>query len=262
MKRYFTLWLVQLRASLQTSLQYRVDFVVSGAMSLFWLVWQIMPAWMVWRLRPTVAGWTMPEAALVLAWFIFLRGILEGAVQPSILATVEHIRKGTLDFVLIKPADAQFLVSTTKLEPWHVLDLFSGVAVAIFALSRLHHTPHASEIAVAFVLTLASAAMLYAFSILVVSAAFWVVRLDNLIYLFNSVFDAARWPMAVFTGFWRILFTFIIPIIVMTSYPAMALTGALRLRTAAFAVLGAITFVAISRMLWKRAIGHYTSASS
>jgi ABC-2 type transport system permease protein len=27
---------------------------------------------------------------------------------------MDHIRKGTLDFVLLKPADAQFLVSTAR----------------------------------------------------------------------------------------------------------------------------------------------------
>ena len=45
-----------------------------------------------------------------------------------------------------------------------------------------------------------AAALLYALAILVISAAFYVVRLDNLIYLFNSVFDAARWPASVFRG--------------------------------------------------------------
>ena len=49
--------------------------------------------------------------------------ILEGAVSPSLTAVVEHIRKGTLDFVLLKPADAQFLVSTAKFEPWRVVDV-------------------------------------------------------------------------------------------------------------------------------------------
>ena len=35
---------------------------------------------------------------------------------PSLGNVVEHIRKGTLDFVLLKPADAQFLVSTSRFE--------------------------------------------------------------------------------------------------------------------------------------------------
>ena len=54
-----------------------------------------------------------------------------------------------------------------------------------------------------------------------------MVRLDNLIYLFNSVFDAARWPASVFRGVWRIVFTFVVPLALMTTYPALALLGRL-----------------------------------
>ena len=39
-----------------------------------------------------------------------------------------------------------------------------------------------------------SALLLYSLWILTVSAAFYVVKVDNLTYFFSSIFDAARWP--------------------------------------------------------------------
>jgi ABC-2 type transport system permease protein len=260
--RYARLFWVQLRASLQVALQYRVDFVVGGIMALFWLVWNLAPMLVVWRHRPTVAGWRFPEALLVAAWFTLLRALLEGAVQPSLLAVVEHIRKGTLDFVLIKPADAQFLVSTAKFEVTHLFDALGALWLVSHALGRIGRLPSAANVVAALALTVASAALLYALSILVVSAAFYVVRLDNLIYLFNSVFDAARWPATVFRGLWRILFTYVIPLALMTTYPALALLDRLTLPTALAALGGTAAFVSVARLLWLRAIGHYTSASS
>ena len=89
-----------------------------------------------------------------------------------------------------------------------------------------------------------------------------MVRLDNLIYLFNSIFDAARWPSSVFRGFWRILFTFVVPLALMTTYPALALLGRLDGATAFRAAAGALLFVFAARLVWRRAIGHYRSASS
>ena len=47
---------------------------------------------------------------------------------------------------------------------------------------------------------------------LVVSASFWVVRIDNLSYLLSSVFDAARWPVTVFPRVLQIIFTFVFPL--------------------------------------------------
>ena len=41
--RYLRLLGVQLRASLATSMQYRVDFLIEGAMSIWWLGWNLVP---------------------------------------------------------------------------------------------------------------------------------------------------------------------------------------------------------------------------
>ena len=109
---------------------------------------------------------------------------------------------------------------------------------------------------------LASVLVLYSLWMLVISAAFWVVRLDNLTFMFSAVFDAARWPIQVFRGFWRFLFTFILPLAVMTTFPAMALLGTLSTRTAALSLAGAIAFCALARGVWLIAISRYTSASS
>lgn len=262
MMRYARLFGVQLRASLQVTLQYRAEFVVAIFVTAFYVFWNVVPMFVLWAQRPSIAGWSLAEAALVTAWFTFLRAILDGAVQPSLQAVVEHIRKGTLDFVLLKPADTQFLVSTAKFEVFNLVDAAAAVGLAAWALHRLHRAPSPAQVATALVLTVAAAAILYALAILVIAAAFYVVRLDNLIYLFNSVFDAARWPASVFRGVWRVLFTFVVPLALMTTYPALALLGRLEATVALRALGGAALFAAVARAVWKRSIGHYRSASS
>ena len=262
MMRYLRLFGVQLRASVQVTMQYRAEFLFGCVITLFYVFWNVVPMFVLWAQRPTIAGWSLEEAALVTAWFTFLRAILDGAVQPSLQAVVEHIRKGTLDFVLLKPADAQFLVSTARFEVMNFVDALAAIGLAAWALARLHHVPSLGELATALLLTVAAAALLYALAILVIAAAFYVVRLDNLIYLFNSVFDAARWPASVFRGIWRVLFTFVVPLALMTTYPALALLGRLAPLTAVSALGGAALFFGLSRVVWRRAIGHYRSASS
>ncbi len=262
MRRYAQILGVLLRASLQTAIAYRADFVVGGVMALFWISWNLVPSVVAWNARPTVAGWSFPEALVVIALFVMLKGMLEGAISPSLLAVVEHIRKGTLDFILVKPADAQFLVSTAKFNLWRVVDVMGGFALLLYAFTRLGRWPAASEILAGLMLLVGAVAVLYSLSVLVVSTAFWVVKVDNLAYLFNSIFDAARWPATVFRGFWRMLFTFVIPLALMTTYPALALIGKLSFSTAAMAFGGAALFACVARLVWLRALGRYTSASS
>jgi ABC-2 type transport system permease protein len=104
--------------------------------------------------------------------------------------------------------------------------------------------------------------VLYALWILVVSASFWVVKVDNLSYLFGSLFDAGRWPIAIFRGVLWFTFTFVFPLALMTSYPAMALLERLPASTALAALGGGLAFASVARWVWRRALGFYTSASS
>ena len=263
MLRYLRLLGIQLRASATVAMQYRLDFLVQGALALFWTSWSLVPILVVFGNRTAVGGWSFEEALVVIGWFMVMKGILEGAVNPSLAAVVDHIRKGTLDFVLLKPADAQFLVSTQKFQPWRVADAIAGLVVFAVAFRRLGRWPDPAHVAAAVLMLGCAALILYSVWILVVSAAFFVVKVDNLSFLFVSIFDAARWPADVFRGILGLVFTWVVPLAIMTTFPARALLGkGFGPRAAATALLGAVLFAAFSRAIWLRSIGRYTSASS
>lgn len=260
--RYLVLLGVALRRSITLGAQYRSDFVVGALMSIVWTALGIVPLWSAFRGRPPVGGWSFDEALVVVGWFTLLKGVLEGAVNPSLVQVVDHIRQGTLDFVLLKPADAQFLVSTAKLEPFRVVDVAAGIGIVVVALRLVGHVPAPGDVAIALLLLASAIAILYSLWILVVAAAFWVVRLDNLSYLLSSVLDFARWPRSVFHGVLAFVFTFVLPLALMTSFPAEALLGRLHARTAAASIAFALVFACLARRTWQRALGRYTSASS
>lgn len=262
MRRYLQLLSVQLRASSLLALQYRGDFLIDGLISLFWTATALAPLFVVYRERSSVAGWSFGEALLVIGWFILLQGVLEGAINPSLAGVVEHIRKGTLDFVLLKPADAQFLVSTARFLPWRAVNVVSGIGLFIYAFALLKRAPSLPGLFAALLLLFTAILLLYSLWILTVAAAFYVVKVDNLTYFFSSIFDAARWPASVFRGVLSFVFTFIIPLALMTTYPAEAMLGRLPVSSLAAAMGGSWIFAWVSRKVWLRSIGRYTSASS
>ena len=94
------------------------------------------------------------------------------------------------------------------------------------------------------------------------SAAFYVVQVDNLTHLFNAVFDAARWPVQIFRGVVRFVFTFVIPLALMTTYPAEALLGRLSPGALVGSVVGAGVFSWLARRVWLDSLQRYSSASS
>jgi ABC-2 type transport system permease protein len=264
--RYGRLFGVQVRMSAVTAMQYRADFLVRGFVTLLWMSVTLLPIVVVFGARKEVAGWSFPETLVVVGWFALVRAVLEGGVSPSLTAVVEHVRKGTLDFVLLKPADAQFLVSTAKFEPWRIIDVAGALAIFAYAFAHLHRWPAPAAVLAGLAFLVLAIVVLYSFWILVVSAAFWVVKVDNLSYLFQSLFDMGRWPVTMFKGFFRgalyYVFTFVFPLALMTTYPALALLGKLTLGRALVAGAGGLAFAAVARAAWTRALRMYTSASS
>jgi ABC-2 type transport system permease protein len=262
MRRYVRLFRAQVRASLLLGMQYRYDFLIDGALSVFWTITALVPLFVIFGNRGTIAGWSFGSALLVTGWFTLLEGVLDGAINPSLSGVVEHIRRGTLDFVLLKPADAQFLVSTTKFEPWRGTNVLTALAIFVYAFHLLGRTPDPLGVLAALLLLLCSGVVLYSLWILTVSTAFYVVKVDNLTYLFSSIYDAARWPISVFRGFVRFFFTFVIPLAVMTTFPAQAMLGALPAWKLGASAVGACVFALVARRVWLGSIAHYTSASS
>ncbi len=260
--RYARLLGAQVRASALTLLQYRFDFLAEGVLEILWALTALIPLFVVFRARQAVAGWSFGEALLVTGWFTLLQSILEGAINPSLTSVVEHIRTGTLDFVLLKPADAQFLVSTARFQPWRASNLLTAGVVFAYAFHLLGRLPSPAGLLAAALLLGSSTLLLYSFWILTVSAAFYVVKIDNLTFLFGAIFDAARWPSSVFRGVLSLVFTFVIPLALMTTYPALALLGRLGGSTLLLALAGSVLFALLARVVWRGSIGRYTSASS
>ena len=262
MTRYWTLFVVQLRTSIAQAMAYRANFFIEGVMSVLWIGIVLMPLLVLFDKRETVAGWDRPSALIVMAYFLGVKAVMEGWVSPSLVSLVEKIRTGAFDYVLLKPVDAQFMVSSSKYEIWNIFDMLGAIGLAIYAFDERGSWPTTGELGLGLVLFVGGVLAMYSLWIVCAAAAFWVVRLDNLVYLLNAIFDTARWPIHVLRGAWRFVFTFVVPVAVMTTFPAMALLGRLDRDTALATLAGAGAMLVISRLVWRAAIRNYTSASS
>jgi ABC-2 type transport system permease protein len=259
---YLRLAAMQLRISAAAGMSYRADFLIEGAMTLATIAITLLPLIVVYQDRDTLAGWDQPSALVLMGYFVALRGMLEGVISPSILELVERIRSGSFDYVLLKPIDAQALISASRFEPWKVFDLLGALGLLVYAFYLRGAPPSLAHVGVGVLLFVSGLIAMYSIWIVCAAMAFWVVRLDNLTFLLGAIFDVARWPVQVFRGAWRIVFTFVIPVAVMTTFPAMGLLGELEPELALASAGASLVMLAIARLVWRSAIRNYTSASS
>lgn len=262
MRRYLRLAAVQARISAAAGMAYRSDFLIEGVMTVAWAALTLLPLVVLYDGRSKVAGWDVSSALIVMAYFMAVKAVLEGVISPSLIDLVERIRSGAFDYTLLKPVDAQAMISASRVEPWKIFDILAAIGLATYAFYRRGTVPSIGDLALGMVMFGAGVLAMYSIWIVFASASFWVVRLDNLTFLIGAIFDTARWPVHVFRGIWRVVFTFVFPIAVMTTYPAMALLGELDAETALATLGGSAALLLVSRLVWRTAIRNYTSASS
>lgn len=252
----------ELRVAGMVAVQYRASFLAEAAMALLWIAWTVLPLLVVFRFREGVAGWTWEASLLVLGFFITLEGLLSAFVEPNLKAVVEHVRSGTLDFVLLKPVDTQLLVSVHRTDPTRLPHVLAGLGVVAVAASRLPTPPGPRELLLGALLLGCGVLALYSLWTIVVSTSFWFVRVDNLSVLLGNVVEAGRWPVGFYRGAVRFVLTFVIPVGLMTTWPALALLRLIDARQVALSLAVCGGFLVVSRAVWRLALRHYASASS
>lgn len=242
-------------------MMYRSNFLIGLVGGAVQTVGRVAPLWLVFQHTDAVRGWTPAEAALVMAFFFLLTGFQSAVLEPNLGEVVEAVRTGSLDLWLLKPIDAQVLVSMRKVDPSELFEFIAGLVLGIAALSRLG-APAPVDALVAGALLAAGLAAIYGLWMFAICTAFWWVSVDNLRYLLMASTDAGRWPITVFGGLARFALTALIPVAVVTSYPAMALRGQWGAGLVVQSVAIAAAFLIGSRLLWRRGLRSYTSASS
>jgi len=252
----------QLRMSVLAALQYRLGFWTQGVLGIVWSVLGMAPLVIAASRLDSVAGWTPVELVLLTGCFTTMIGLWSALLGPALIASMNHIRRGTLDYVLLRPADALVLCLVAEFAPWSLIEALGGVLLIVGALIQLGRMPGPLELLAALGLGLAGMLALYALGVLVLCASFRAMQLQNLTYLMEAVLDFGRWPAQVFRGALRVVFTYVVPLAVMTTYPAQALLGELDGMTVVTALATGVGLMLAARLLWLRALRGYTSASS
>ncbi|SDW54147.1 ABC transporter permease [Paenibacillus sp. CF384] len=262
MRRAYRLFRTFFHACLAEEFEYRANFAANLGSTLFSLAMSILTVILFFYRSPSLGGWSFDEVLALLGVFNALHGFVELFLQPNMSRLVAHIRQGTLDFVLLKPVDSQFFVSFRHLVLWRFADIGLGLGLTGYAVWRLMGLPSIGGVLMFGVLFIASLVIIYALWTGMMVMSFWAVKVDNLAFLFGSLFETSRYPVSVYKGALRLALLYVMPIGLVTTVPAEALIGRFDASHAIGALLLSMVFLLAARLLWKRALRAYTSASS
>jgi ABC-2 type transport system permease protein len=255
------LW-VCFRVSALSELSYRVNFFLQVIESLLDLGTALAGLAVVFSYTETLAGWRPDEVVALVGVFFLVGGTIRLMIQPSMESLIESVREGTLDYTLTKPVDAQFLVSIQRVEIWKLADFALGIVVLLVALTRMGERVGAFQAAGFVIALVAGGVIVYSFWLFLATLSFWFVRVENILVIFQSMYEAGRWPVTIYPGWLRFALTFLVPIVFATTIPAQALAGHLTWQTLLGACGLAAVLFALSRLFWLAGVKRYSGASA
>ena len=264
MQRYLEIYWLMLRNSLIREMSFKANFLLWMLVEVLWFAGQLVFVEVIFQYVDEIGDWSKWEVVLLVGTHQLIGQIYHAFFYVNVANVPELVRTGRLDLMLVLPVDAQFAVSTRQFGLDNLVNALVGTGIVVFSLAKLGVTPGPAQVGCYMVAVVLGVGVHYAVMFTLATMSFWIVRAQGLIYGYFSIFNIGRYPDVVFRGVFRVVFSYLIPVVIVSNVPARLLSrgfetplgGLLPLALAsAFVVLG-------TRALWLFALRRYSSASS
>jgi ABC-2 type transport system permease protein len=261
MDRYLRVYRTFLRSSLSRELEFRANFFAKVLQNLAWMTFFLLILFIIFSRTKSVAGWNRADS-IVLAGTVFLQSSLSSMFFSSLLEIPEHVRKGTLDFVVTKPIDSQFWISARRFEFGQIGTFFAGIVLVIIGLHQGNVTPSLLQVGAFASLTLVSVALFYSLNLSLMTLGIWWVRVDNLWVLGETIREVVRYPIDIFPSGAARFLTVYVPFAFLGTIPTKMIVRGIEPGLYFMGLGWAVVAVFAARKFWNFALKHYSSASS
>lgn len=261
--RYAALYLALWRNSVTREMNFKLNFLLWIVVELLWFALQLTFIAVIYRHTDRIATWTKWEVMMLIGASHFIQQIFTAIFLTNVTQLSENIRTGKLDFMLLLPVNTRFLISLRQVDLGGFVNAATAVGVMIYAGRQLELSPSWAHLIGFGVLTVAGVLIHYSLMLALSSISFWTVRSQGIVWGYYNLFNVARMPDAAFHGFFKVFFTFAIPMLVVANVPVKLLIQKLSTPLELVLLLGmaGLCFL-FSEAVWRFSLRHYTSASS
>lgn len=262
MLRHLRVLAMMWRNALLREMQFRANFTIRVVTEVFWLGIMVLYLNVIFGFTDSVAGWNKHQTLLLLGVNYFLISLFEAFFFDGCYRLADEIRQGDLDFILLKPVNPRFLASLRHVDFAMTFNVLLGAVLIIDSLRKLGEPVTAASVAAFFWLTLAGVVIYYSLVFAMAVMTFWMGRSNNLFDLYWQLGQFGRYPGDIYRFGLRLVLMTVLPMIVVTNFPARALMEGLPLAWVVYATGLAVLALGLSGLLWRRGLERYRSASS
>jgi ABC-2 type transport system permease protein len=263
LKRHLIIYAALWKNSVVREMSFKGNFILWIIVELLWFGLQLSFVGVIFRQTQTVGTWTQWEMVLLVGASNFIQQIYQAFFLTNCTNLSELIRTGKMDFLLLLPVNTRFIVSLRQVDLGAFINAGFGLCVMIYAAAKLHLHPGALTLMGFGVLCLVGILIHYSLMFMLAAVGFWTVRAQGIVWGYYNLFNIARMPDEAFRGVFKAMFTFALPVLLVSNVPVRLLADKLVSPAALLSLLalGAL-WAAVSEWFWRRSLRRYTSASS
>jgi ABC-2 type transport system permease protein len=271
---YLRVFLTFARNSVIRDMMFPANFIIETISSFGWVMMNIGFYLLIFEYTSQIGAgsgaWDKWQFFVFIATSMLINSIVQMFFMTNADEFSELIRTGGLDFALLKPIDTQFLVSLRRMEWASLANLGVAIVLMAYALPRVEgFTLTVWQVVLFPVYVVAGIGILYSLTIVLAAASVWLGRNTSIYDFWFYITTFSRYPMEIYNGpiggWIRLVFTFVLPILIVVNVPARFLAKPLQREywyLAIFALVATAVSLAASRWVFQRALLSYRSASS
>jgi ABC-2 type transport system permease protein len=264
---YWRLYRTLAGAYVRSRLQYRWSFWLGIFVTVITDLVPLMLIGIVFTRFPTIRGWHWRDIALIYGLDQLAFGLVR-CFSRQLDNFDQYIVSGDFDSILIRPLPPLFHLIAARFEIVEIGRLTAGVVVLCLAARAAGVSLTFANVGIALAAAVGGAMILFSFILMVAAVSFWQTRsgkLQDLVQASGRAF--ADYPLTIYPSGIRWLLTFILPLALITYYPAQRLlgrneTGALLPLLSRAAVPAGLLLLALAGLVWRAGLRHYQSTGS
>jgi len=263
-RRYIEIYSIMLRNSLIREMSFKANFVLWMVVEVLWFCGQIVFFSIIFGQVDRIGDWSKWEVVLLVGTHQMIAQLFQAFFFVNVANIPELVRTGKLDSLLVLPVDSQFAVSTKQFGLDSVINAALGGVVVCFSLAQLGIVPNPMSVLLYLVALLFGVAVHYSIMLSLAAVSFWIIRAQGLVYGYFNFLNIARYPDVIYPWLFRIVFGWVIPVVIIANIPARLLIKPLGqpLWLMFHLVIASTIVFGLSRAFWRFALRHYSSASS
>lgn len=261
MRRYLRVYRTFFLSSIARELEFRANFFAKVSQNLVWVAFGVLILLVIYANTDSVAGWTRGDAMILMGTTFLLQAVL-GAFFMALMEIPEQVRRGTLDYILVRPLDSQYWVSMRKFHFEQTGVLLASGAILAIGVRQAEIFPTLAQWSTFATLGICAIAIFYSLSLLLMTLGIWFVRVENLWVLGDTVLQIARYPIDIYGPSLQRAFTYFVPLAFLATIPSRQLTRGADLTLTGLGIVWTFAFFLMARGFWRFSVRNYSSASS